>query len=141
GCVGADPDSVSLLDNFCWPDPIESPGNKQGKAFLGDLVLACQGLYEAACTYEAPLISGKDSMKNDFDDGVIRLSIPPTLLISAIAKVPDIEKSLSMEFKQPGDLIYLLTAGKLGLKEKHHYEEKKSKNKNMESPDLPSVKK
>ena len=34
-----------------------------------------------ALTMETPLISGKDSMKNDFDDGVVRLSIPPTLLI------------------------------------------------------------
>jgi phosphoribosylformylglycinamidine synthase len=121
-CVGADPASLSLLDNFCWPDPVESDNNKKGKAYLGMLVMACKGLFEAATTFEAPLISGKDSMKNDFDDGVVRLSVPPTLLISAIGKVPDIEKSLSMEFKQAGDLIYLLSAGTLGLAASHYEE-------------------
>lgn len=121
-CVGADPGSISLLDNFCWPDPVESASNKQGKAFLGDLVMACKGLYDAACEFEAPLISGKDSMKNDFDDGIIRLSIPPTLLISAIGRVPDIEKCVSMEFKSAGDLIYLLCAGELGLAGSHYEE-------------------
>ncbi len=121
-CVGADPDTIYLLDNFCWPDPVDSAKNKQGKAYLGDLVMACQGLYEAVTVFQAPLISGKDSMKNDFDDGVVRLSIPPTLLISAIAKVPDIDKCISMEFKNPDDLIYLLSAGTPGLAGSHYAE-------------------
>src|SRR5262249_13017209 len=73
-CVGADPSTVSLLDNFCWPDPVESPANKMGKAYLGQLVRSCEGLLDAVKAFEAPLISGKDSMKNDFDDGTIRLS-------------------------------------------------------------------
>jgi len=54
-------------------------------------------------------------MKNDFDDGAIRISIPPTLLISAIGKVPDIEQVVTMEFKASGDHIFLVSAGALGL--------------------------
>jgi phosphoribosylformylglycinamidine synthase len=121
-CVGADPASISLLDNFCWPDPVESERNRQGKAYLGTLVRSCQGLHEAATAFEAPLISGKDSMKNDFDDGVLRISILPTLLISAMGKVPNVEQCLSMEFKDKGDLIYLLSAGTLGLAGSHYEE-------------------
>ncbi|HEY9676890.1 MAG TPA: AIR synthase-related protein [Drouetiella sp.] len=121
-CVGADPDTVTLLDNFCWPDPVHSQRNSHGKTMLALLVRACQGLAEAVLAYKAPLISGKDSMKNDFDDGVVRLSIPPTLLISGMARVPDVSKCVSMEFKQPNDLIYLLRAGKPGLAGSHYEE-------------------
>ncbi len=114
-CVGADPKTISVLDNFCWPDPVTSSNNPDGAKYLGALVRTCQGLYDSALIMETPLISGKDSMKNDFDDGEIRLSIPPTLLISAIGKVPDINYCLSSEFKKEEDYIFLLSAGTLGL--------------------------
>ncbi len=114
-CVGADPATISILDNFCWPDPVVSKNNPDGNKYLGMLVKTCQGLYEAAIFMETPLISGKDSMKNDFDDGVIRLSIPPTLLISAVGKVHDITHCLTSQFKNTGDQIFLLSAGSLGL--------------------------
>lgn len=114
-CVGADPETISILDNFCWPDPVQSARNADGKEKLGQLVRACQGLYDAAIAYSCPLISGKDSMKNDFDDGTIRLSIPPTLLISAMGKIASVENAISMDFKKPGDLIYLLSAGTSSL--------------------------
>ncbi len=113
--VGADPEQIYILDNFCWPDPVASEKNKDGKIKLGQLVDTCVGLYESAIAYRAPLISGKDSMKNDFDDGSIRLSIPPTLLVSAIGVVPDAEKAVTMHFKQAGDTIYLLGCGGLGI--------------------------
>jgi phosphoribosylformylglycinamidine synthase len=121
-CVGADPTTISLLDNFCWPDPVESPSNKNGKAFLGDLVRSCEGLFDAVKAFAAPLISGKDSMKNDFDDGTVRLSIPPTLLISAMARVPKADQSISMEFKNQGELICLIHAGTLALAGSHYEE-------------------
>jgi phosphoribosylformylglycinamidine synthase II/formyltetrahydrofolate-dependent phosphoribosylglycinamide formyltransferase len=114
-CVGADPNSLALLDNFCWPDPVASKSNPDGKRKLAQLVQACEGLYEAVLAYNAPLISGKDSMKNDFDDGTVRISIPPTLLVSAIGKVPDIERVVTMDFKSVGDHIFVVSAGALGL--------------------------
>jgi phosphoribosylformylglycinamidine synthase II len=121
-CVGADPKTISLLDNFCWPDPVASAKNPLGHYKLAQLVRACMGLRDAVMAFEAPLISGKDSMKNDFDDGVIRLSIPPTLLVSGIGRVPDIATCVSMEFKNAGDLIYLLRAGNVGLAGSHYEE-------------------
>ena len=114
-CVGCDPSSIVLLDNFCWPDPVVSERNSEGKYKLAQLVRTCQGLSEAVMAYGTPLISGKDSMKNDFDDGTIRLSIPPTLLVSAMGKVPDVDKVVTMEFKSDGDLLYIVCAGSIGL--------------------------
>jgi len=114
-CVGTDPRSIVLLDNFCWPDPVYTERNAEGKRKLAQLVKTCEGLADAVRTYGTPLISGKDSMKNDFDDGTVRLSIPPTLLVSAMGRVEDVDKALTMEFKSAEDLIYIVSAGSLGL--------------------------
>jgi phosphoribosylformylglycinamidine synthase len=66
--------------------------------------------------YNLPLISGKDSMKNDFYDGTTKISIPPTLLFSVIGKIDDARKAVTMDVKRPGDIVYLLgkTADELG---------------------------
>ncbi len=119
-CVGVNPATISLLDNFSWPDPVKSDSNPDGDYKLGQLVRTCQGIYDACLAFNAPLISGKDSMKNDFDDGTCRLSILPTLLVSAIGKLDDAEQAVSMEFKQSGDSIYLLTAGSAAITGSHY---------------------
>jgi phosphoribosylformylglycinamidine synthase len=114
-CVGANPSSIVLLDNFCWPDPVWTERNSEGKYKLAQLVRTCRGIAEAVRMYGTPLISGKDSMKNDFDDGTVRLSIPPTLLISAMGRIDHADTAISMDFKSCGDLIYIICAGGLGF--------------------------
>jgi phosphoribosylformylglycinamidine synthase II/formyltetrahydrofolate-dependent phosphoribosylglycinamide formyltransferase len=138
-CVGADPDTLALLDNFCWPDPVQSKSNPDGKRKLAQLVQACEGLYEAVLAYNAPLISGKDSMKNDFDDGTLRLSIPPTLLVSAVGKVPDISNVVTMEFKSSGDHIFVVSAGALGLAATTYIEAMKWTSSLLPELDLPNA--
>lgn len=100
--VGADPDRVALLDNFCWGDP-SLPDR------LGALVRAAQGCHDAALCYGAPFISGKDSLNNEFlDPQGRRTPIPPTLLISSIGIVPDIRQAVTMDLKASGDWVYIL---------------------------------
>jgi phosphoribosylformylglycinamidine synthase len=99
---------LSALDNFCWCDPVHSPDNPEGKHRLAQLVDACKGLYDSCIAYEVPLISGKDSMKNDYKHGKWRISIPPTLLVSAIGRIDDISLAMTSDFKSEGDAIYLL---------------------------------
>jgi phosphoribosylformylglycinamidine synthase len=107
--VGADPEHLALLDNFCWPDPVFDPVKNPDGAFkLAQLVRACRGLYDATLAFDAPLISGKDSVKNDYHGPEGKLSVPPTLLVSAIARVPDIRRAVSMDLKSPGNALYLL---------------------------------
>lgn len=107
--VGADPASIVLLDNFCWPDPQPGGNNYDAEEKAAQLVRACIGLHDIAISYGTPFISGKDSMKNDYNDGQgPRLSIPPTILISALGKIPDHRKALTSYVKQPGDHVYLL---------------------------------
>ncbi len=107
--VGTDPDCIALLDNFCWPDPVYDPQKTpDGKFKLAQLVRAARGLHDAAVSYGAPFISGKDSMKNDYNVEGHRVSVLPTVLVSAIGIVPDITKCVTSDFKAPGDAVYLL---------------------------------
>ena len=95
-CVGADPDRIAILDNFCWPS-CNKPEN------LASLVRASVGCYDAAKAYKAPFISGKDSLNNQFTtDAGDTIEIPPTLLISGVGIVPDISKCVTMDAKPPG---------------------------------------
>lgn len=100
--VGADPDRLAILDNFCWGDPKRA-------STLGDLVAANRGCCDAAMHYRTPFISGKDSLNNEYvsSDGA-RHAIPPTLLISAIGIIEDINNAVTMDFKTAGSTIYLL---------------------------------
>ena len=47
-------------------------------------------------------------MKNDFIKEGIKISVPPTILYSVVAKIPDVRRTITAEFKRPGDLIYLV---------------------------------
>ncbi|MCL2294074.1 MAG: AIR synthase-related protein [Spirochaetes bacterium] len=113
---GGNPEYAAILDNFCWPDPIESESTPDGKYKLAQLVRACKGLYDAAIGYSLPLISGKDSMKNDAKIDGKKVSVRPTLLISLIGIIDNFEKAVTTDFKDEGDFIYIIgnTNGELG---------------------------
>lgn len=104
--AGASLDHLALLDNFCWCSSDEPER-------LWQLKEAARACYDFSIAYGTPFISGKDSMFNDFkgydEKGKsIKISVPPTLLISAIGVMKDSSKAVSLDFKFPGDLIYLL---------------------------------
>ncbi len=104
--AGANPNSIALLDNFCW---CSSNDPKR----LWQLKEAARACYDIAISYGTPYISGKDSMFNDFkgfdkNGKPIKISIPPTLLISSMSVINDITKVVSLDAKIPGDLVYLL---------------------------------
>jgi phosphoribosylformylglycinamidine synthase len=107
---------LSCLDNFSWPDPIKSERNPDGEYKLAQLVRCVKGMHDAAVAYGVPLISGKDSMKNDYHIKGKKYSINPTLVVTVVGKIADVEEALSSDFKEPGDSIYLLgsTRGALG---------------------------
>ncbi len=88
---------VALLDNFTW-------GNPEKSDRLGSLVKACQACYDFAKGFQTPFISGKDSLYNESPLG----PVTPTLLITAIGVIPDLRKAVSVDVKQPGNLVYLV---------------------------------
>jgi phosphoribosylformylglycinamidine synthase subunit PurSL len=89
-CHGADPDKIALVDNFCWPDPTPSPKNPDAEFKLAQLVRTCMGLKDMIETYGMPLVSGKDSMKNDYHGEKVKISVLPTLLVTALGHIPDV---------------------------------------------------
>ena len=118
-CVGVDLELIAGLDNFCWPDPVESAKTPDGRYKLAQLVRANRALDEVCRAYNLPCISGKDSMKNDATLDGEKISVPPTLLFSLIGNHSDVRKAVSSDFKQVGDMIYLVgeTHQELGASE------------------------
>ena len=107
-CVGVDVDKIAGLDNFCWPDPIESEKTPDGKFKLAQLVRANRELERICRAYRLPCVSGKDSMKNDYGKGEGKISIPPTLLFSLFGDHPDVRNTATSDLKNHGDRIYLV---------------------------------
>ncbi len=106
--IGGKQGHIAGLDNFCWPDPVQSEKTPDGEYKLAQLVRANQALYDYTKKFRVPLISGKDSMKNDSTRGGRKISIPPTVLFSAIAKMDDVRKAVTLDFKKSGNLIYVI---------------------------------
>ncbi|MGQ9551460.1 MAG: phosphoribosylformylglycinamidine synthase subunit PurL [Candidatus Bathycorpusculaceae bacterium] len=88
---------IALLDNFTW-------GNPEKPERLGTLVRACEACYDYARAFRTPFISGKDSLYNESPLG----PVTPTILITALGVIPDIRLTVSMDTKDPNDLIYIV---------------------------------
>lgn len=113
-CAGVDLSKVAGLDNFCWPDPIESNKTPDGRFKLAQLVRANRELERICRAYFVPCISGKDSMKNDYGSGENKISIPPTLLFSLFGNHPDVRYTTTSDLK-PGESLYLVGESKQEL--------------------------
>ncbi|MCA4774340.1 phosphoribosylformylglycinamidine synthase subunit PurL, partial [Wolbachia endosymbiont of Mansonella perstans] len=119
--VGGSMSHLALLDNFCWCDAYNPER-------LWQLKRAAEACYDFATAFQTPFISGKDSMFNDFkgydkNGKEVMISAPPSLLISAIGVIENIENAVSLDVKMPGDLIYVLgiTYDELGRSEYQLY--------------------
>ncbi|AMV16625.1 phosphoribosylformylglycinamidine synthase subunit PurL [Planctomyces sp. SH-PL14] len=103
--VGADPSRVAILDNFCW-------GNTERPETLGSLVRAALACHDVAIAYGTPFVSGKDSLNNEFkyqEGGENKvITIPSSLLISALGQLDDIEQAVTMDLKGAGNVLLLV---------------------------------
>ncbi|MCA9135296.1 MAG: phosphoribosylformylglycinamidine synthase subunit PurL, partial [Planctomycetales bacterium] len=116
--VGADPGKIAILDNFCW-------GYTDRPETLGSLVRAAIACQDIAVQLGTPFVSGKDSLNNEFsyfeDDGVKQtISIPPSLLISAMGQIADVSMAVTMDAKESGNAVMLVGATKDELGGSHY---------------------
>lgn len=88
--AGGDPGHMALVDNFCWPDPLPSASNPDAEEKMGALIVTAKQLHDGAVALGMPFVSGKDSMKNDYRVGEHKISVPPTVLVTAMGRVPDV---------------------------------------------------
>jgi phosphoribosylformylglycinamidine synthase II len=113
-CAGANPRRIAILDNFCWPS-CDNP------VHMGALVRACEGCYDAALAYRTPFVSGKDSLNNQLRYTDPRtgeetlIEIPYTLLITGIGLVENLARCVTMDAKQPGNLLVLVGTSDGGM--------------------------
>ena len=103
--MGANLKKIAILDNFCW-----CSSDEEGRLY--ELRKAAEACYDYAVHYSTPFISGKDSMYNDFkgfnqNNNPIKISVPPTLLISSIGIVDKINH-LTKITPEKNDVIYVL---------------------------------
>jgi phosphoribosylformylglycinamidine synthase len=123
--VGGDINHIGGVDNFCWPTIQPDQQKNPDSAFkAAQLVRACKALRDMSLSFGIPLLSGKDSMYVDghLPDcyGIVhKVSAPETMQFSAVSIIEDITRCISMDFKMPGDLIYILgeTRNELGASE------------------------
>ncbi|MEK7509696.1 MAG: AIR synthase-related protein [Patescibacteria group bacterium] len=115
--AGASRDYLAILDNFCW-----STSNTPERLY--ELKRSAEALHDVAVAYGTPLISGKDSMFNDFRGFTatgepIHIAAPPTLLVSALGVIPDVGRAVTLDLKNAGDFLYLIgeTNDELGASE------------------------
>ena len=113
--VGGDVERAAILDNFCW-------GNPNDPVQLGMLVEAVRGCSAAATIFGVPFISGKDSLNNEYRADGQRTPVLPTLLISAVGVIDDVEQTVDMSLKQSGNLIYLIGSTHNELAGSHYAE-------------------
>jgi phosphoribosylformylglycinamidine synthase len=112
--VGGSLNRVALLDNFSW--------GRTGKPDrLGALVRAAQACYDFAKGFRTPFVSGKDSLNNEYEVEGKTICIPHTLLVSALGVIDDVTKCVTMDFKRPGSLIYIVGQTKNELGASQYY--------------------
>ena len=119
---------VAILDNFCWGNP-DKPDR------LGSLVRAAYGCYDFSRAFGVPFISGKDSLYNEFNVKNKSISIPGTLLISAISVMEDVGKTVSMYAKQSGNLIYVAGSTYDEMAGSHYFDLLKAMGNNLPKVD------
>jgi len=127
--VGANPEHIGGVDNFCWPNIQYHPeNNPDGKFKAAQLVRSCKALKEMCLAYGIPLLSGKDSM---YVDGHLsgkygethKVSALETMQFSVIGVIENIEKCVTMDAKMPGDPVYVLGITKNELGASEYYEQ------------------
>lgn len=119
--VGGDLKQIPLNDNFGWPSVLPSEKNPDARYKAAQLIRAAKALADGMRGFEAPCISGKDSM---FMDAIVptkdgkerRISAPPMVQISAAGLIEDVRYCVTMDPKKSGELVYVIgiTKNELG---------------------------
>ncbi len=105
--VGGNPDKIVLNDNFCWSNPI---GDEYKTA---QLVRAGMAIEDYTIAFNAPCISGKDSMSIDgkivdVKGNQQKISGLPVTKFQGVTKVDELKNCITLEVKGAGDLVYII---------------------------------
>ncbi|OIO89545.1 MAG: phosphoribosylformylglycinamidine synthase II [Armatimonadetes bacterium CG2_30_59_28] len=94
-CVGAEP--AGITDCLCFGNP-EKPDR------FYPFKRAVEGIADACAFFELPVVSGNVSFYNE----TVESGIHPTPIIGLVGVLEDVERRLTMAFRNEGDLVILL---------------------------------
>lgn len=98
-CTGGEPCGVTNCLNF---------GNPYDPEVYWQFAQAIKGMGDACRAFDTPVTGGNVSFYNHTVTGKKNIPVFPTPTIGMVGIVPDISKRMSLDFKQKGDLIYLI---------------------------------
>ena len=98
-CSGGVPVGVTNCLNF---------GNPYDPEVYYQFVNAIKGMGEACKKFDTPVTGGNVSFYNQSPDGPVY----PTPTIGMVGLVDDLSKKMTLDFKSPGDIIYLIGESK-----------------------------
>lgn len=98
-CTGGEPCGVTNCLNF---------GNPYDPEVYWQFAQVIKGMGDACRAYETPVTGGNVSFYNHTVTEQRNIPVFPTPTIGMVGIVPDVAKRMSLQFKQKGDLIFLL---------------------------------
>jgi phosphoribosylformylglycinamidine synthase len=98
-CAGGIPSAITNCLNF---------GNPYNPESYWQFVGAIKGMSAACLKFETPVTGGNVSFYNQTSMNGVEVPVFPTPTIGMIGLVEDKEKVMSLDFKQKGDLIFLV---------------------------------
>lgn len=98
-CTGGEPCGVTNCLNF---------GNPYDPEVYWQFSQAIKGMGDACRAYDTPVTGGNVSFYNHTVTEKSNIPVFPTPTIGMVGIVPDITKRMSLDFKQKGDLVFLL---------------------------------
>jgi phosphoribosylformylglycinamidine synthase len=98
-CSGGVPLAITNNLNF---------GNPYNPEVYWQFVMAVKGMGEACNKFETPVTGGNVSFYNQSSDGENVYPVYPTPTIGMLGLVEDVNKRMTLNFKNEGDAIYLL---------------------------------
>jgi phosphoribosylformylglycinamidine synthase subunit PurL len=98
-CTGGEPCGVTNCLNF---------GNPYDPEVYWQFAQVIKGMGDACRAFETPVTGGNVSFYNHTVTEKRNIPVFPTPTIGMVGIVPDVEKRMSLDFKDKGDFIYLL---------------------------------
>jgi phosphoribosylformylglycinamidine synthase len=107
-CAGAEPAAITNCLNF---------GNPYNPEVYYQFVYAIKGMGEACKKFDTPVTGGNVSFYNQSSDND---AVFPTPTIGMVGLIGDNKKHMTMDFKNAGDVIYMLGKSKNDIGSSHY---------------------
>jgi phosphoribosylformylglycinamidine synthase len=98
-CAGGEPVAITNCLNF---------GNPYNPEVYYQFAEAIRGMGEACRTFETPVTGGNVSFYNQYSQNGETLPVYPTPTIGMLGLLDDYDQLMTLDFKNEGDVIYLL---------------------------------